>query len=331
MARYLVTGAAGFIASRVCEFLLDDDHAVMGVDNMNDAYDARLKDYRLARLRDRPGFLFHEADIARPGPLRKLFAETAGGGAPPFDAVLNLAARAGVRQSIEDPGAYFETNLTGAMNLLELCKEFGVMKFVLASTSSAYGAGTPAPFREDAPSGKPLSPYAASKIAAEALCHTYHHLFGIDVTVLRYFTVYGPAGRPDMSLFRFTQWIAEGKPVLVYGDGTQERDFTYVDDIARGTIAALKPLYYEIINLGSDEPVVLSDAIARIEALTEKKARIRYEESSPADVKATWANIDKAERLLGWRPRLRLADGLAHLVEWYAANREWASEIRTGA
>ena len=331
MARYLVTGAAGFIASKVCEFLLDEDHAVTGVDNMNHAYDTHLKDYRLARLKARPGFVFHEADITRAEHLRALFAENAGGAAPPFDAALNLAARAGVRQSIETPGTYFDTNLTGALNLLELCKDFGVTKFVLASTSSAYGADAPAPFREDAPSDRPLSPYAASKKAAETLCHTYHHLYGIDVSVLRYFTVYGPAGRPDMSLFRFTQWIAEGKPVLVYGDGTQSRDFTYVDDIARGTIAAIRPVSYEIINLGSDEPVVLSDAIARIETLTEKKAHIRYEESNPADVKATWANIDKAERLLGWRPRVRLADGLAHLVEWYAANREWAKDIRTDA
>ena len=329
MARYLVTGTAGFIASRVCEFLLDANHAVVGLDNMNDAYDTRLKDYRLARLKARPGFVFHEADITRLEPLRALFAENGGGGGPPFDAALNLAARAGVRRSIEDPGAYFEANLTGALNLLELCKDFGVTKFVLASTSSAYGADTPAPFREDAPSDRPLSPYAASKKAAEALCHTYHHIYGIDVSVLRYFTVYGPAGRPDMSLFRFTQWITEGKPVLVFGDGTQERDFTYVDDIARGTIAAIKPLSYEIINLGSDEPVVLSDAIARIEALTEKEARIHYQEMNPADVKATWANIEKAERLLGWRPRVRLAEGLAHLVEWYAANRAWAKEVRT--
>ena len=329
MARYLVTGAAGFIASRVCEFLMDGGHAVVGLDDMNDAYDTRLKDYRLARLKAQTGFVFHQMDIARRDPLRALFAENARDSAPPFDAVLNLAARAGVRQSIENPWAYFETNVTGTLNLLELCKDFGVMKFVLASTSSAYGAEAAMPFREDAATDKPLSPYAASKIAAEALCHTYHHLFGIDVTVLRYFTVYGPAGRPDMSLFRFTQWIAEGKPVLVYGDGTQTRDFTYVDDIARGTVAALKPVSYEIINLGSDEPVVLNDAIARIEALVEKKARIRHEESNPADVKATWANIDKAERLLGWRPRVRLTDGLAHLVEWYTANREWAKEVRT--
>ena len=329
MARYLVTGAAGFIASRVCELLMDAGHGVVGLDNMNDAYDTRLKDYRLARLKAQPGFVFHEMDVVRLDPMRALFTQNTAGQAPPFDAVLNLAARAGVRQSIEDPWAYFETNVTGTLNLLELCKDFGVMKFVLASTSSAYGAEAAMPFREDAATDKPLSPYAASKKAAEALCHTYHHLFGIDVTVLRYFTVYGPAGRPDMSLFRFTQWIAEGKPVLVYGDGTQTRDFTYVDDVARGTVAALKPVSYEIINLGSDEPVVLNDALARIETLVEKKACVRHEEMNPADVKATWANIEKAERLLGWRPRVRLVDGLAHLVEWYTANREWAKNIRT--
>ncbi len=327
MARYLVTGAAGFIASKVCEFLLDKGHTVVGIDNMNDAYDVRFKHYRLKRLEERPCFLFHHLDVSRIEPLRALFAEIKGA-APPFDAVLNLAARAGVRQSIEDPRAYFETNVTGTLNLLELCRDSGITKFVLASTSSAYGADTPAPFREDAPSDRPLSPYAASKKAAETLCHTYHHLFDIDVTVLRYFTVYGPAGRPDMSLFRFTQWIAEGKPALVYGDGTQSRDFTYVDDIARGTIAAIKPLSYEIINLGSDGPVALNDAIVRIETLVGKKACIHHEETNPADVKTTWANIEKAERLLGWRPRVSLAEGLAHLVEWYVANHEWAEEIR---
>ncbi len=330
MAKYLVTGAAGFIASRVCEFLSEAGHAVVGLDNMNDAYDVRLKDYRLARLKELPGFVFQKMDVTRLDLLRELFSESTSAGTPPFSAVLNLAARAGVRQSIASPWAYFETNLTGTLNLLELCKDFGVMKFVLSSTSSAYGAEAPMPFQEDAPTDKPLSPYAASKKAAEALCYTYHHLFEIDVTVLRYFTVYGPAGRPDMSLFRFTQWIAEGKPVLIYGDGTQERDFTYVDDIARGTIAALKPVSYEVVNLGSDAPVALNDALHGLEGLIEKKSRVRHEEMNPADVKATWANIDKAERLLGWRPEVRLSDGLARLVEWYMANREWAKHLDTG-
>ncbi len=329
MGKYLVTGAAGFIASRVCELLAHDGHAVVGVDNMNTSYDIKLKDYRLARLKALPGFTFHKTDVTRPDSLRPLFAENTAGDAAPFDAVFNLAARAGVRQSIAEPWGYFETNTGGAIHLLELCKDFGVAKFVLASTSSAYGADAPTPFCEDAPTDKPLSPYAASKKAAEALCHTYHHLFGIDVTVLRYFTVYGPGGRPDMSLFRFTQWIAEGRTVRLFGDGTQRRDFTYVDDVARGTIAALRPTSYEIINLGSDEPVAVNEVLGRIETLVEKKARVRHEPAHPADGKITWANIAKAERLLGWRPRVRLADGLAHLVEWYMANRAWAKNVDT--
>jgi len=247
----------------------------------------------------------------------------------PFDAARLITARAGVRQSVENPGVYFETNVAGVLNLLELCREFGVKKFVLASTSSLYGADNPRPFREDANTDAPLSPYAASKKAAEALCYTYHYLYGIDVTVLRYFTVYGPAGRPDMSLFRFVQWIGEERPVIVYGDGQQSRDFTYVDDIARGTIAGLKPLGYEVINLGSDEPIVLMDAIRLVEELVGKKANIEYKPRHPADVLATWADIGKAERLLGWQPRASFAEGVARLAVWYRKNREWAKDVAT--
>ena len=173
---------------------------------------------------------------------------------------------------------------------------------MLASTSSLYGANNPRPFQEDASTDGPLSPYAASKKGAEALCYTYHYLYDIDVTVFRYFTVYGPAGRPDMSLFRFVQWISEGRPVIVYGDGQQSRDFTYVDDIGRGTIAGLKPLGYEVINLGSDQPVVLMDAIRLVEELVGKRANIEYKPRHPADVLATWADISKAEELLALRP-----------------------------
>ena len=176
---------------------------------------------------------------------------------------------------------------------------------MLASTSSLYGANNPRPFREDANTDEPLSPYAASKKAAEALCYTYHYLYGIDVPVLRYFTVYGPASTPEMSLFRFTQWISEKRPAIVYGDGRQERGFTYVDDTARGTVAALKPSGYEVINLGSDEPVVLNEAIQLVEELVGKKAKLEFKPRQPADVLATWADIGKAERLLGWRPQSR--------------------------
>jgi UDP-glucuronate 4-epimerase len=325
MPKYLVTGAAGFIASKVTEFLLADGHSVVGLDNLNDAYDVRLKEWRLQRLRDRQGLQFHRVEISDRDALARLWAE-----AGPFDGVINLAARAGVRQSVENPWVYIDTNVTGTLNLLELCRTHGVKKFVLASTSSLYGAHNPMPYREDADTSRPLSPYAASKKAAEVMCYTYHSLYGLDVTVCRYFTVYGPAGRPDMSLFRFVQWIAEGQPVVVFGDGQQSRDFTYVDDIARGTIAALKPLGYETINLGSDTPVVLMDTIRLVEKLLGREAKLEFQPRHPADVTATWADITRARERLGWEPRVSCQQGIANLVQWYQENRDWAREIRTG-
>jgi UDP-glucuronate 4-epimerase len=325
MGTYLVTGVAGFIASKVAELLLTEGHTVTGVDNLNAAYDVRLKEWRLKQIQDRTGFTFKPVDITDLGDLRPLFQAST----PPFDGVINLAAWAGVRRSVKDPWIYLETNAKGTLNLLELCRIHGVEKFVLASTSSLYGKDNPMPYREDQDTSRPLSPYAASKKAAEALCYTYHYLYDLDVTVFRYFTVYGPAGRPDMSLFRFTQWISEGRPVTIYGDGTQKRDFTFVDDIARGTIAGLKPLGYEIINLGSDTPVVLMDTIREIEALTGRDANLVYEPSHPADVYATWADISKAERLLGWRPQTSYREGIAALVRWYENNRDWAKDIST--
>ena len=320
MGNYLVTGTAGFIGSKVAELLLAQEHVVCGVDILNDAYDIRLKEWRLQRLNDRRGFNFHRLDIRDKDQISHLFE--AG-----FDGVINLAARAGVRESVLNPWEYFAANLTGTLNLLDLCRLNDVKKFVLSSTSSLYGAANPMPFREDGNTDRPLSPYAASKKAAEALCYTYHYWTGIDVTVLRYFTVYGPAGRPDMSLFRFVQWIAEGRPVTIFGDGSQSRDFTYVDDIARGTVSALKPVGYEVVNLGSDEPVVLNDAIKLIESMLGKKAMRNFEPSHPADITATWADISKASRLLDWQPQIRFADGLANLVDWYQTNREWAKDV----
>lgn len=325
MANYLVTGAAGFIASRVSNILLDRGDTVTGIDNLNDAYDPRLKDWRLEQLQGRNGFEFAHLDLSDRVGLAKVFRERG-----PFEGIINLAARAGVRQSVENPWVYMETNSTGTLNLLELAKEHEVGKFVLASTSSLYGAHNPQPYREDADTNQPLSPYAASKKAAEALCYTYHHLFGIDVTIFRYFTVYGPAGRPDMSLFRFVQWISEDKPVLIYGDGSQSRDFTFVDDIARGTVAGLKPLGYEVINLGSDEPVVLNDALKLVEELVGKPAKINYTPLHKADVMATWADISKAKRLLDWSPETLHKEGIRRTVEWYNQNREWASQLETG-
>ena len=326
MATYLVTGAAGFIASRVSEMLLDEGHYVVGVDNLNDAYDVRLKHWRLDRLHSKPKFEFHQLDISNFTDLKALWQSK---GSNPFDAVINLAARAGVRQSVVDPWVYYEANTTGVLNLLELCKEFGVEKFVQASTSSIYGKDNPIPWREDMNTDYPLSPYTASKKAAETLCYTYHYLFGIDVTVFRFFTVFGPAGRPEMSLFRFTQWISEGRPVVVFGDGSQSRDFTYIDDIARGVLLGRKKLGYEIINLGSDTPVVLIDAIRLIETMTGREAIFSFKQKHKADIAASWADINKAEQLLGWRPQMPFAEGIQQLVDWYQKNRDWASNIAT--
>jgi UDP-glucuronate 4-epimerase len=327
VANYLVTGAAGFIGSNVAQQLIARGDTVTGVDNLNDAYDVRLKDWRLARLRTLDGFTFERADICDRAALDRVFERAD----DLFDGVINLAARAGVRPSVEDPWIYNDANNTGTLNLLDVCVKHEVPKFVLSSTSSLYGGDNPRPYTETANTDRPLSPYAASKKAAEVMCYTYHFLHGIDTTVLRYFTVYGPAGRPDMSLFRFVQWIREGRPVRVFGDGRQERDFTFVEDVARGTIAALKPVGYEVVNLGSDEPHLLIDAIRMIEELTGEAAQLEYSEAHKADVRATWANIDKAGSLLGWRPKTDLRAGLQRLVEWYDENREWAREIETGA
>jgi nucleoside-diphosphate-sugar epimerase len=322
--KYLLTGACGFIASRIAERLLSDGHEVIGVDNINDAYDVRLKNWRLNRLNKQAGFEFHKIDICDRAALKSLFASKNS-----IAAVINLGARAGVRQSVVDPWIYFDTNCVGTLNLLELCRSHRIQKFILASTSSLYGMHNPLPYSEDADTSRPLSPYAASKGGAEALCHSYHHLHGLDITILRYFTVYGPAGRPDMSLFRFVQWISEDRPVVIFGDGKQSRDFTYVDDVAAGTISALRPLGYVTINLGSDHPVPLMEVVHTVERLLGKTARLEYRPSHPADVPATWANITRAREHLGWSPVVSLDEGITRLVEWYRENREWARDINT--
>ncbi len=324
MEKYLVTGAAGFIASRVAETLLEAGHAVVGVDNLNDAYDVRMKEHRLGRLQAYPSFTFHHMDISDRAVIDRL------GGEAPMDAVFNLAARAGVRQSVENPWVYIDTNITGTLNMLELCRQGSIPKFILASTSSIYGANAPLPTPEEADSDHPLQPYAASKKGAETLCHSYHFLYNLDVTVFRYFTVYGPAGRPDMSMFRFAQWISEGRPVWVNGDGEQSRGFTYVDDIARGTILGLKPLGYEVINLGGHETIRINQLIELFEELIGQKAQVEHLPANPADMMANWADINKAQRLLGWEPEVSLLDGVTRLIEWYGAERSWVSQVQTG-
>lgn len=306
--KILVTGAAGFIASRICEMLLEKGEQVVGLDNMNDYYDVRLKEYRLSRLLKYTNFTFYKADIENLDELKPIFE------AHPFRSVFNLAARAGVRYSMENPWVYLRTNTEGTLNLLELMKDFGVKKFILASTSSLY-AGLPMPFTEDLPVNTPISPYAASKKAAEAFAYTYHKQFGIDVSILRYFTVFGPGGRPDMAPFRFAKWVMEGTPITLYGNGTQARDFTYVDDIARGTLLAEKPLGYEIINLGGGKkPVTINQFIAWIEELTGKMAAINYLPAHSADMEYTMADIEKAKRLLGWEPKVDTYDGLKEIL-----------------
>jgi UDP-glucuronate 4-epimerase len=326
MAKYLVTGAAGFIGSAVSGLLLDAGHNVVGVDSLSDAYDPRLKQWRLARLVSRAGFVFQTLDIVDRSALDARFAADSAKPAP-YDAVIHLAARAGVRQSVTNPWVYLDINASGTLNLLDACRRYNVPKFVLSSTSSLYGGHNSVPFREDADTSRPLSPYAASKQAAEAMCHAYHHLHKLDITVLRYFTVYGPAGRPDMSVFRFVRNIVEGDGITVFGDGRQERDFTYIDDIARGTVAGTKRVGFETINLGGDQPVELRHVIARIEQLAGKQAKIDYRPAHPADVPATWADIGRAKRLLDWSPATNVDAGLAQTVAWYLENRDEMRDI----
>ncbi len=324
MANYLVTGVAGFIAARVAEMLLDAGHSVVGIDNMNDAYDMRMKEYRLGSLLDRDGFEFHQLDISKRDFLRtfeRLNVERP-------NAVINLAARAGVRASVVDPWVYVDTNVTGTLNLLELCQRQGIQKFILASTSSIYGEDAPLPTPETADSGRPLQAYAASKKGAEAMAHAYHYLHGIDVSIVRFFTVYGPAGRPDMSVFRFIRWITEGEALHLNGDGSQSRGFTYIDDIARGVILGLKEVGFEIFNLGGHENITMTGLIEIIEEKIGRKAIIEHHPFAKADMLANLADVSKAGELLGWEPAFGLDEGISRTIEWYNANRDWAKELK---
>jgi len=315
-----VTGCAGFIASRVTQHLLNDGHTVVGIDNLNDYYDVSLKNHRIFQL-ESSNFQFSILDLENTSLVNALFEKYK------FDGVINLAARAGVRYSMINPSVYMTTNAMGSLNLLEAMRNNGVRKYVLASTSSLY-AGQEMPFVETLPVNNPLSSYAASKKAAEVLAYSHHHLYDLDISICRYFTVYGPAGRPDMSYFRFIQWIDQGRPLEIFGDGTQSRDFTYVDDIASGTIAALKPLGYEIFNLGGGkQPTTLLLMIEKLEKLLGKKAKLEFKPFHIADVKSTYADISKAKSLLDWEPTISLDEGLEQCVKWYRDNQPWASSI----
>lgn len=313
----LVTGSAGFIASKVAEKLLSQGHHVIGVDNMNDYYDVRIKEHRNSILLKNPKYHFHKIDIEDAVKLEELFKNSE------ISTIFNLAARAGVRYSLVNPYVYLSTNTTATLNLLEMMRKFEVQKMVMASTSSLY-SGHPMPFTEDMPVNLPISPYAASKKAAELLCYTYHFQYNVDISIVRYFTVYGPAGRPDMSIFRFIRWIDEEKPLHVTGDGTQSRDFTFVDDIAEGTILASKKIGYEIFNLGGgQEPKSLLYVIETLGKMLGKKPVLEFEPFPKADIYETSAEIGKAKNVLGWKPSINLEEGLQKAVNWYLENKSW--------
>jgi nucleoside-diphosphate-sugar epimerase len=327
----LVTGCAGFIGWKVSEKLLAENINVVGIDNMNDYYDTKLKEWRLQQLTVKSEklkvekdteFFFKKSDIGNFDEIKKIFSSHK------IDAVINLAARAGVRASVEDPWVYLDTNTKGTLNLLECCKDFGVKKFVLASTSSLYSFNE-MPFRETDRTDTPLAPYSATKKAAEALCYSYHYLYNLDISIPRYFTVYGPAGRPDMSIFIFIKNIDNSTPITVFGDGKQKRDFSFIDDIADGTIKCLQPFGYEIFNLGNDNSVELMYVINLIENALGKKALMNFSPRHPADVVATWAHIEKSKEKLNWYPKTTIEEGIHKTIQWYHENREFVNSLKS--
>lgn len=308
----LVTGAAGFIGFHVAKRLLERGDTVLGIDNMNRYYDVQLKKGRLAILRDFEQFVFYKEDIQNLDAMEKVFKEHD----PRI--ICNLAAQAGVRYSLEDPFSYQKSNLEGFLNLLELARASGVDNFVYASSSSVYGNNKKIPFSVDDRVDSPVSLYAATKKANELMAHAYSHLYGIPCTGLRYFTVYGPWGRPDMALFLFTDAILNNRPIDVYNYGKMKRDFTYIDDIVDGTLAALdRAVPYEIFNLGNSNSTELMDFIAALEAELGKKAEKNLMPIQPGDVPETSADIEKSRKLLGFSPRTPVREGIRNFVAWY--------------
>jgi UDP-glucuronate 4-epimerase len=312
----LVTGAAGFIGSHTAEALLARGDRVVGIDNLNDYYDPARKRANVAEVRDTApdpkAYEFIEGDIRDRARLAQLFANRR------FDAVVHLAAMAGVRVSVEDPWLYYDVNLTGTLNLLDATVHNGKPNFVLASTSSAYGATDKVPFVETDSADRPLAPYPASKRSAELLGHSYHHIHGVDFTALRFFTVYGPRGRPDMMAYKVLDSIFLGRQVPLYNGGQMHRDWTFVTDIVSGIIAAADRRHgYEIINLGRGEPVLLKDFVEFIEKLAGHKAKLVDEPMTAADVAYTYADISKAKKLLGYEPKVSVHDGVERFWSWY--------------
>lgn len=317
----VVTGCGGFIGSTLSAALLAAGRCVIGIDLPLGA-DDRLRRWRLASLAAFPSFSLLHADICAP----ELPGRLADAGMH-ISAVVHLAAFTGVRQSALEPQRCLNTNVLGTLNVLEACRQLGIPKLVFASSSSIYGECAALPWNEEECTEHQLSAYAASKKAGEDLCHVYNHMYGISATIFRFFTVYGPAGRPDMLPFRLVQRTIEGRPIYIYGDGRQRRDFTYVDDVVRGVQGGLVLPGFEIINLGAHHPIEVGQAVRMVEKLTGVRANVVHKEPNPADPPCTWADVSKAQRVLGWSARTDFEQGMANLVEWYMANRAWASEL----
>jgi UDP-glucuronate 4-epimerase len=314
--RILLTGGAGFIGSHVAEALIRRGTKLSIVDNLDNFYALSRKRLNLQEIRNAGSFEFFEADVRDMDSLRKIAERVQP------EIVIHLAARAGVRPSIEQPALYESVNVAGTVNLLEIAHEFKVQRFVFGSSSSVYGITNTVPFCEDDLMTRPISPYAATKLAAELMCYTFTHLYGLTNLCLRFFTVYGPRQRPDLAIHKFTALIESGKPIPVYGDGSMGRDYTYVDDIVAGVVASLEyvpqsKLPFEVFNLGNSHPVRLAELITQLEAATGKKARQERLPDQPGDVPITWANIDKAKRLLGYAPKTSMEQGLQNFVAWY--------------
>ncbi|MCC7518517.1 MAG: GDP-mannose 4,6-dehydratase [Verrucomicrobiae bacterium] len=314
--RVFVTGGAGFIGSHVAEALLDRGDAVVAMDDFNDYYPVAFKRENAALLARRPTFRLVEGDISCRDTVRNALA------AAKPDAVIHLAARAGVRASVRDPFLYQRVNVEGTLNLLDAMREFGIRKLAFGSTSSIYGFNAKVPFSEDDPVSSIVSPYAATKLAGEALCRAYHHLYGFDVAALRFFSVYGPRGRPDMAIYQFTDRISRGQAIPFFGDGSSERDYTHVDDIVTGVVAATTRRFgFEVINLGESQVTRLSDLVALLERALGKKAVLDRQPEQPGDVPRTFADISKARRLLGYDPRTSVEKGIPQFVEWFLRER----------
>ncbi len=317
MSRVLVTGGAGFIGSHLAERLLDRGDGVVVLDNFDAFYDPAIKRRNVAAAAGHPAYELVEGDIRDDAALERLFA------AQRFDAVVHLAARAGVRPSIAEPALYTSVNLDGTTRLLEACRRHGVTRFVFGSSSSVYGNNKKVPFSEDDPVDHPISPYAATKKAGEVLCHAHHHLFGIRVACLRFFTVYGPRQRPEMAIHKFARLLAEGAEIDQYGDGSSARDYTYVADIVDGILRALdRCAGYHVWNLGGSRTITLRELIEKIAAGLGVPLRVRVLEAQPGDVDRTWADVSRVRRELQWSPRVDLDEGLALFLDWLNKERE---------